>query len=65
MAEELSDADILRMLRADIQKYGSQAEWSRQNGISRPHLNRVLNRERDFGPRILKALKLKKVFVRT
>jgi AraC-like DNA-binding protein len=58
----LSDVDVLRILRADIQEAGNQSKWARRHGISRPHLNRVLKRKRGFSPRILKALKLKPIW---
>jgi hypothetical protein len=60
----LSAKDILRLLRYDIERVGSQSEWCRQNGVSRPHLNKVLKGGRKpFGPGILKALRIKVVYV--
>lgn len=61
---ELSHQDILRILRSEVAKAGSQMEWAKRNKVSRTQLNKVLNGERDhFGPAILKALRIKQIFV--
>jgi DNA-binding transcriptional regulator YdaS (Cro superfamily) len=60
----LSEKDILQMLQEAVDKAGSQSEWCRRHGISRPHLNKVLNGRKALSPSIRKALKIKTIYVR-
>jgi hypothetical protein len=63
-APGLSAKDILRLLRQDIERAGSQSEWCRRHRVSRPHLNRVLRgRRKPFASSILKPLKIKTIYV--
>jgi DNA-binding transcriptional regulator YdaS (Cro superfamily) len=56
--------DVLILLRRDIDRAGGQSEWSRQTGICRTYINRVLNRRKPPGPSICRALGLKKAVLR-
>jgi DNA-binding transcriptional regulator YdaS (Cro superfamily) len=56
--------DVLILLRRDIDRVGGQSEWSRQTGICRTYVNRVLNRRSPPGPSICRALGLKKAVLR-
>jgi len=58
-----TEIEVLQVLRQEIQKAGSQAEWARRNAINRTYLNKVLNRQRSPGPAILNALKIENVTV--
>jgi len=59
----LSERDVLRMLRKAVEEAGNQSEWSRRTGIERTYLNQVLQGRKKISQRILKALKLKKIFL--
>jgi DNA-binding phage protein len=56
--------DVLTLLRRDIERAGSQSEWSRQTGISRTYVNRVLNGRKPPGLSICRALGLEKAIFR-
>jgi DNA-binding phage protein len=63
MTKLLDESDVLRLLREDVDRAGGQSAWARRSGIDRVHLNKVLNGERPLSPNIVRALKLKKVYV--
>lgn len=54
-------SELLHLLRKEIERVGSQAQFARLAGINRPHVNNVLKGRRTPGPEILKALKLARV----
>jgi hypothetical protein len=58
-----SEFEVLQLLRQQIAKAGSQAEWARQNAVDRTYLNKVMSRRKLPGPAILNALKVDQVTV--
>ena len=54
----LDETDVLRLLHEGA---GSQSAWARRSGVNRSQLNHVLSGKRRLSPRIIQALKLKKV----
>jgi DNA-binding transcriptional regulator YdaS (Cro superfamily) len=56
--------DVLTLLRRDIERAGSQSEWSRQTGVSRTYINRVLKGRKPPGPSICRALGLERAVLR-
>ena len=56
--------DVLILLRRDIDRAGGQSEWSRQTGISRTYINRVLKGRKPPGPSICRALGLERAVLR-
>jgi hypothetical protein len=58
----LDENDVLRLLHEEVDRAGGQSAWARRSGVDRVYLNRVLNGKRPLSPRIVKALKLKRVF---
>jgi hypothetical protein len=59
----LTTRDIFKLLEQEIKKAGGQSEWARQHQVSRTHLNKALRGRKTFGPTILKALKIKSIYV--
>lgn len=57
----LTHAELLRRLRREIERAGSKAAAARTWSISPPLLDFILNGERNIGPKMLKALKLRRV----
>jgi hypothetical protein len=57
----LSDDDVMKLLRTEIAKAGSQSAWAKVSGISRPSINQTLKGTRGFQPKVLSALGLKRV----
>jgi hypothetical protein len=54
--------DIIRLLRDQVERAGSQAEWARKNRVNGPDLSSTITGKRPPTKDILRALKLKKVF---
>ena len=59
----LEAKDVLALLRSEIARAGSQAAWAKQAGVSRIVVNKILNGRGFPTKKILKALKLRTVFV--
>ena len=57
----LDETDVLRLLHEVVEGAGSQSAWARRSGVNRSQLNHVLSGKRRLSPRIIQALKLKKV----
>jgi DNA-binding phage protein len=55
-------AEVVRILRQEVERAGSQAEWARRTGVSRPNLNSTITGKRPPTRDVLRALSLKKVF---
>jgi transcriptional regulator with XRE-family HTH domain len=60
----LDKKDVVRLLRATVKSAESQSDFARRMGVERSHLNSVLNGKRQPSPSIIKALKLRIVYVR-
>jgi hypothetical protein len=59
----LSHADVVQLLRAEIDKVGTESEWARRTGANRTSLNLALKGRVGLKKNILDALGLKKVVV--
>ena len=57
----LNSEDVMNLLKSEIAKAGSQQEWAKRNGVSRPIVCRTLRGYRRLQPKVLKALGLKKL----
>jgi DNA-binding phage protein len=55
--------DIVPLLRAEVQRAGGVSAWSKKTGVSRSVASRVLNNLKPPTRSIIKALKLRTVFV--
>jgi hypothetical protein len=55
--------DVKRLLRAEIERAGGRGPWARAAGIDRTHVNRMLNGDRPISKKVIRALKLRLVFV--
>jgi DNA-binding phage protein len=55
--------DILRLLRSDIARAGSQTAWAKQAGIDRPMLNKMLRGKEQISKKVLLALNVGMVLV--
>ena len=60
----LSEKEILDLLRDEVGRAGSQSAWCRHTGISRTFLVKVLRGQQHVSPPILKALKIKIIYLR-
>jgi hypothetical protein len=59
----LEAKDVIALLRSEVARAGSQAAWAKRAGVSRIVVNKILNGRGLPTKKILKALKLRTVFV--
>jgi predicted transcriptional regulator len=59
----LENKDIVRLLRIEIGRVGSQMEWAKQAGVDRATVNKILCGKKPPTKRIIQALKLRLVVV--
>jgi hypothetical protein len=57
----LNEDDVIKILRAEIARAGSQTAWAKRTGADRAVANSTLHGKRSLPPTILPALELKKV----
>jgi hypothetical protein len=55
--------DVVRLLRAAVEREGSQVAFAKRQGVDRPLVNAILNGKRPVSGPIAKALGLRKVYV--
>jgi hypothetical protein len=55
--------DVVALLRSEVTRAGSQAAWAEKVGVSRIVVNKILNGHELPTKKIIKALKLRTVFV--
>jgi DNA-binding phage protein len=55
--------DIIPLLRAEIQRAGGVSAWSKKTGVNRTVASKVLNNLKPPTKSVIKALKLRAVFV--
>jgi DNA-binding phage protein len=58
----LDDKDVLRLLRAAIEREGSISAFARRHGLERSQLNYMLIGKRSVSGPLVKALGLRKVY---
>jgi DNA-binding phage protein len=56
------DHEVIQLLRAAIERVGSQDAFARRHGIDRTHLNQILSRKRSVNTAVMRALRLRKVY---
>ena len=59
----LETQDVIVLLRAEVHRAGGQAAWATKAGVSRITVNKILNGHGLPTKKIIKALKLRAVFV--
>ena len=55
--------DVIGLLRSKVERAGGQTAWAEKTGINRTIINRVLNDREPPTKKIIRALKLRMVFV--
>lgn len=55
--------DVISLLRSEVERAGGQAAWAKKTGINRSIINVALNDKRPPTKNIIRALKLRTVFV--
>ena len=59
----LEPKDVIRVLRFEVERAGGPTAWAKKTGIDRTIISKVLNDRRPLPKEIIKALKLRMVFV--
>ena len=61
----LDDQDVIQMLRAAVERAGSQSAYARQVGLNRNNINQILVGKMPVTKGVTRALKLRRVFIRS
>jgi DNA-binding transcriptional regulator YdaS (Cro superfamily) len=59
----LNDDDVFHLLKAAVEREGSQAAFAKRYDVNRSELNSILNGRRRVSASLVKALGLRKVYV--
>jgi hypothetical protein len=59
----LNDDDVIDLLRAAVEREGSQSAFAKRYGVDRTDLNAILNGRRRISASLAKALGLRRVYV--
>jgi DNA-binding phage protein len=54
---------IIRLLGFEVERVGGQKAWAKKAGLHRSHLNRTLHGHKPISKVVMRALKLRVVFV--
>ena len=57
------DDEVVQLLRAAVEREGSQVAFAGRHGLDRVHLNMILKGKRSVTEKITKTLGLRKVYV--
>jgi hypothetical protein len=53
--------EVLALLQSECDKLGSRRQWALRIGVTPQYLSDVLNRNKEPGPKVLRALRLKRL----
>jgi hypothetical protein len=56
--------EVVRLLKAAVEREGSQVAYAKRHGLDRAHLNQILNGKKHAGPTFLKVLGLRNVYAK-
>jgi DNA-binding phage protein len=56
------DHEVIQLLRAAIERMGSQDAFARRYGIDRTHLNQILSGKKSVNTAVMRAFHLRKVY---
>ena len=59
----LDQKDVIRLLRSEVSRAGSQKEWAKENGVTPSSVSMVLSGVRPPNKKMISALKLRRVVV--
>ncbi len=58
---EISETEIIDLLKESIRDAGSQRAYSRMHNISKTDINDIVNRKKPLQPKLLSILNIKKI----
>ena len=56
------DHEVIQLLRAAIERVGSQDAFARRHGMDRTHVNQILSGKKSVNTAVMRALRLRKVY---
>jgi DNA-binding phage protein len=56
------DHEVIQLLRAVIERVGSQDAFARRHGMDRTHVNQILSGKKSVNTAVMRALRLRKVY---
>ena len=59
----LDDKDVIQMLRAEVERAGSQRAFAIKLGLNRNNVNRMLNGKMPLTKSVIRTLNLRRVFI--
>ena len=59
----LDQKEVVRLLRLEVNRAGSQKKWAKKNGVTPSLVSMVLSGDRPLNNKIISALKLRRVVV--
>ena len=59
----LNDKEVIRLLKAEVERAGSQSAFAEQTGVNRNNLNRIRGGKLAITTGVTRALKLRQVYV--
>ena len=62
-ARTVDQMDVIRLLRLEVNRAGSQKKWAKKNGVTQSLISMVLSGDRPPNHKIIRALKLRRVVV--
>ena len=57
-----NDREVIELLRAAIERVGSQDAFAKRHGIDRTHLNQILSGKKSVNTAVMRALQIRKVY---
>ena len=62
-ARWLDDKDVIRLLKAEVERTGCQSAFARITGLNRNNINQILGGKRPMSKRVMRILKLRRVYI--
>ena len=62
-ARWLDDKDVIRLLKAEVERTGGQSAFARITGLNRNNINQILGGKRPMSKRVMRILKLRRVYI--
>jgi DNA-binding phage protein len=59
----LDDEDVIKILRAEVERAGSQLAFAKKTGLNRNNVNRMLSGKKPLTKSVIRTLKLRRVFI--
>ena len=57
-----NDREVIELLRAAIERVGSQDAFAKRHGIDRTNLNQILSGKKSVNTAVMRALQIRKVY---